>query len=132
MTSTKLDRVEVENYRAIGRLVIDLDELTTVIGEHDCGKSSLLRAIAAVLDPALGDGIPQFDGADFHRPFEPGSERTSELSITLSVAKDRLRVRVRPVAAATIPEKPPPPRRTVGLPPPRNRAVGAAVSSLSR
>ena len=93
MTSTKLDRVEIENYRAIGRLVIDLDELTTVIGEHDCGKSSLLRAIAAVLDPALGDGMPQFDKADFHRPFEPGSERTSELSITLSVAKDRLRVR---------------------------------------
>ncbi len=68
----QLDRVEIVDFRAIDRLSFELDPLTTVIGEHDCGKSSLLRAIARVLDPRSPEVLPIFSVADFHRP--PGGE----------------------------------------------------------
>lgn len=80
----RLERVEIDNYRSIRHLSIDLDEVTTVIGEHDCGKSSLLSAIATVLDPDLGERAPDFTRGDYHRPLAPRSDRTAVLAITLS------------------------------------------------
>ena len=79
----RLDRVEIEDFRAIDRLRIDLDDLTTVIGEHDRGKSSLLRAIGRVLGPRQPGDLPAFGSADFHRPGDDEAQRAMTLSITM-------------------------------------------------
>ncbi len=84
----RIDRVEIEGFRGIDRLVIDLDALTTIIGEHLAGKSSLLRAIARVLDPLEPEAAPSFSQSDFHRPHSDGAERATTLSITLGLRAD--------------------------------------------
>ncbi len=84
----RIDRVQIEGFRAIDRLSIDLDLLTTVIGEHQFGKSSLLRGIARVLDPREPDVPPSFSAADFHRPTDDESGRVTTLSITLGLRSD--------------------------------------------
>ena len=88
MEAMRIDRVEIEDFRGIDRLSIDLDVLTTVIGEHHYGKSSLLRAIGRVLDPRQPDALPSFAVADFHRPPGERAERASRLSITLGLRAD--------------------------------------------
>ena len=84
----QIDRVEIEDYRGIDRLSIDLDDLTTIIGEPDGGKSSLLRAIARVLDPRQRETLPAFVASDFHRPGDVEEERATVLSITLGLRAD--------------------------------------------
>ncbi|MCP3903940.1 MAG: DUF2813 domain-containing protein [Planctomycetes bacterium] len=87
----RLERVDIENYRAVRRLAIGLDSVTTVIGEHHCGKSSLIKAIAMVLDPAGGEVIPTFTDSDFHRPFgaDDDTDRASRLAITIRLRERR-------------------------------------------
>ena len=81
----QLDHIEIEDFRGIDRLSVVLDELTTIIGEHDCGKSSLLRAIGHVLGPRDAGALPHFSVADFHRPSDDEDERATTLSITLGL-----------------------------------------------
>lgn len=84
----RLDRVQIEDFRGIDRLAIDLDRLTTVIGEPDAGKSSLLRAVARVLDPRDPERLPAFTDSDFHRPGEDEADRAGVLTITLGWQAD--------------------------------------------
>ena len=63
-----LRELHVENFRAIRRASLRLDATTTLIGENDCGRGSLLRALDLVL--GRSDGVTLSD-ADFHR--EPGA-----------------------------------------------------------
>ena len=79
----RLDRVDIEGFRGIHRLTLDLDDLTTIISEPDGGKSSLLRAVGRVLDPRDPDATPAFSVADFHRPGTNEAERATTLSVTL-------------------------------------------------
>jgi putative ATP-dependent endonuclease of OLD family len=81
----RIDRVEIEDYRGIERVAIDLDDLTTIIGEPDGGKSSLLRGIARVLDPRQPDALPVFGVSDFHRPGDSEDGRATVLAITLGL-----------------------------------------------
>jgi len=45
-----LSELNVENFRGVRRGHLRFDETTVLIGENDCGKSSLLDALAHVLD----------------------------------------------------------------------------------
>lgn len=90
----RVDRVQIEDFRGIDRLSIKLDHLTTVIGEPDAGKSSLLRALARVLDPRDPDRLPTFSDADFHRPGADEGDRATVLAITLGMDDDNVGLRV--------------------------------------
>jgi putative ATP-dependent endonuclease of OLD family len=68
-----LHGLRIENYRAIRKTSIDLDDSTVLIGENDCGISSVLDALELALGhenvpPALPDYL-------FHHP--AGSEKPS-------------------------------------------------------
>ncbi len=84
----RLARVEVENFRGIDRLAVDLDELTTIISEPDGGKSSLLRAVGRVLGPGTSTAMPVFQVADFHRPDLGHETRATSLAVTLWLQAD--------------------------------------------
>ena len=84
----RVDRIEIESFRGIDRLALDLDELTTIIGEPDCGKSSLLRAVGRVLGPREPSVLPNFETADFHRPTDDEEDRATTLAITLGLRAD--------------------------------------------
>lgn len=81
----RLDGIEIESFRGIDRLSVSLDELTTIIGEPDCGKSSLLRAISRVLGPGDPEVLPRFSPADFHRPTRDEADRATTITITIGL-----------------------------------------------
>jgi len=62
-----LHTLSIENFRGIRQAQLDFDETTVIIGENDCGKSSLLDALASALLPASGDGPLLFEPQHFHR-----------------------------------------------------------------
>jgi putative ATP-dependent endonuclease of the OLD family len=84
----QLGHVEIQDFRGIRRLSLDLDHLTTVIGEPDAGKSSLLMALARVLGARDPERLPVFTVADFHRSADGENERASTLAITLGLRHD--------------------------------------------
>lgn len=61
-----LRRIEIEGFRGIRRMTLDLDDTTTLIGENSCGKTSVLDA----LELAFGHrgAQPAFSPLDFHLP----------------------------------------------------------------
>jgi putative ATP-dependent endonuclease of OLD family len=78
-----LRSLEVQNFRGILSGRLDLDETTVLIGENDCGKSSLLSALEVVL--ASGEaGRPVIERHHFHRPVDPALPLQGPVSISLS------------------------------------------------
>ncbi len=65
----RLTRVEIENFRCIERISVDLDETTVLIGENNSGKTAFLDAVRLCLDPPFGRK---------RRPFEEYDYRLSE------------------------------------------------------
>jgi putative ATP-dependent endonuclease of OLD family len=61
-----LQSLSVENYRGVRQARVSFGEGTILIGENDCGKTSLLEALNRALAPN-NNGAPQFDPQDFHR-----------------------------------------------------------------
>ena len=66
-----LSELSVENFRGIRHGHLAFGETTVLIGENDCGKSSLLDALARVLI-ASEDGPPRFEPQHFFRTEGPG------------------------------------------------------------
>ena len=65
-----LHQLRIENFRAIGKTVISLDDGTSLVGENDCGISSLLDALERVLGyEEKGREIPPWV---FHRDKDSG------------------------------------------------------------
>jgi energy-coupling factor transporter ATP-binding protein EcfA2 len=61
-----LATLTVENYRALRTASVGFDDTTVQIGENDCGKSSLLEALAIALDPEAGEAPPHFQPHHLH------------------------------------------------------------------
>jgi putative ATP-dependent endonuclease of OLD family len=66
-----LSELNVENFRGVRRGHLTFGETTVLIGENDCGKSSLLDALARVLD-ARGGEPPALWPEHFYRTAGPG------------------------------------------------------------
>jgi putative ATP-dependent endonuclease of OLD family len=66
-----LSELNVENFRGVRRGHLSFGETTVLIGENDCGKSSLLDALARVLD-ASGGEPPTLGPEHFYRTAGPG------------------------------------------------------------
>lgn len=49
----QLHSLEIENYRAIRRAFLSFNDSIAIIGENDCGKSSILDALQKILDANL-------------------------------------------------------------------------------
>lgn len=86
---TKLERIELENFRCFSELVIDFQEkLTVIVAPNGGGKTSVLDAIAIALWPfpctmQLKDSSPGFDIGDLLRVKSPlgGMQTLSPVSV---------------------------------------------------
>lgn len=83
-----LRSLDVRNFRGILTGRLDLDETTVLIGENDCGKSSLLSALEVVLASGNGDR-PVIELHHFHRPLDPAGPLQGPVRIEL-VFEERL------------------------------------------
>ncbi len=77
-----LKSLEVQNFRGIVAGRLDLDDTTVLIGENDCGKSSLLAALEVVLASGHGDR-PAIELHHFHRPSDPSLPLQGPVKIDL-------------------------------------------------
>ena len=78
----------MENFRALRTATLDLDDSTTVlVGENDCGKSSLLNALDACLGRAAPPGGFRFSPLDFHRS-RPGGPPEGPIRIEIALRED--------------------------------------------
>jgi putative ATP-dependent endonuclease of the OLD family len=76
----------VEGFRGIRSARLRLDRTTVLIGENDCGKSSLLEALALVLSP-LGDRVPKVQPWQFHREGRDASATAGPVRIQVTLGE---------------------------------------------
>jgi Predicted ATPase len=46
----RIRNIKIRNYRALRELSIDLSNMTVIIGENDCGKTSVMLALEVFFD----------------------------------------------------------------------------------
>lgn len=63
-----LAKITIENFRGFGRIEIDLDRTTVLIGENNTGKSSILEAIRFCLSRPLSRRGNPFEDHDYFLP----------------------------------------------------------------
>lgn len=82
----RIATLEVANYRGIAAARVDFEDTTVLIGENDCGRSSLLSALHLAL--ASGEpGRPLLHDHHFHR--NPKGDCAGPLAITLGLVETR-------------------------------------------
>lgn len=82
-----LSRLHIRNFRGIGRLDLDLGPTTVIIGENNCGKTSVLDAIAISLGPACSGEACPFNALDYHRALRDGVPAPEPITITVELAE---------------------------------------------
>ncbi len=82
----RIATLEVANYRGIASARIDFDDTTILIGENDCGRSSLLSALHLALASGEPDR-PLLQDHHFHRT--PGGDFAGPLGIALQMVETR-------------------------------------------
>lgn len=61
-----LTTFEIENFRGINKLTIELDRTTVLIGENNTGKTSVLEALHTCMNRGLSRRATPFSEYDFH------------------------------------------------------------------
>lgn len=81
----RIARVSISGFRCFGNkpTVIDLDDLTAVIGTNGSGKSTLLLALCRMFGTSSSDRTVHFD--DFHIPNGTKRDEVSKLSLFIDV-----------------------------------------------
>ena len=82
-----LRSVLVENFRAIRSGRLTLDATTVLIGENDCGRSSILEAIAIVLGWNAREGEFLFQPFHVHREPQADGSEAPAIRIALEFAE---------------------------------------------
>ncbi len=62
-----LKSLRIRNFAGVRRAELSFDATTVLIGENNCGKSSLLDALGLVLGPGA-EANPRFERRHFHQP----------------------------------------------------------------
>lgn len=87
--SVKLCRMEIENFRGIRKLTMDLDDLVVLIGENNTGKTAILHALKLCLRDLGPRRRVVFDPFDFYLKdgtSEPSSADPISVTVTFGEA----------------------------------------------
>ena len=92
-----LRRIEIEGFRGIRRMALDLDGTTTLIGENSCGKTSVLDA----LELGLGHRASPlaFGPLDFHLPSGEGAVPVERIDLRFTFEDEAGRTTVAELTA---------------------------------
>jgi putative ATP-dependent endonuclease of OLD family len=102
-----LRRIEIEGFRGIRRMALELDPTTALIGENSCGKTSVLDALELAL--AHRATLPAFGPLDFHLPGGPGAAPVERISLRFAFVDEAGRSVVAEVSASRTPDGSPAP-----------------------
>ena len=82
-----LRSVRIGNFRALTSAAIQFDPTTVLIGENDCGRSSILEALAIVLGWNAADGEFRFQSFHLHRSARHTGQALPPISVALEFAE---------------------------------------------
>jgi putative ATP-dependent endonuclease of OLD family len=92
-----LRRIEIEGFRGIRRMTLELNGTTALIGENSCGKTSVLDALELAL--AHRATLPCFGPLDFHVPSGMGALPVERISLRFTFLEDAGREVVAEISA---------------------------------
>ena len=87
-----LTSVQIENFRGIRNMNLELGKTTVLIGENNTGKTSVLDALKLCLENMTGPHRTVFDPMDFHLPdenAEPSSADPIKITLTFTESQDQ-------------------------------------------
>lgn len=85
-----LKTFEIENFRGIAKLTLELDRTTVLIGENNSGKTSVLEALHICMNRGLSRRATPFSEYDFHlatEDAEPADAPRIVLTLTFEESK---------------------------------------------
>jgi len=85
-----LKSLEIENFRGIAKLTLNLDRITVLIGENNSGKTSVLEALHTCMNRGLSRRATPFSEYDFHlatEDAEPAAAPPIVLTLTFEESK---------------------------------------------
>lgn len=85
-----LKTFEIENFRGIAKLTLELDRTTVLIGENNSGKTSVLEALHTCMNRGLSRRATPFSEYDFHlatEDAEPADAPPIVLTLTFEESK---------------------------------------------
>ena len=97
-----LRRIEIEGFRGIRRMTLELDDTTALIGENSCGKTSVLDALELAL--AHRATVPFFGPLDFHVPNAPGAAPVERISLRFTFLESERHEIVAEIVATRTPD----------------------------
>ena len=80
-----LRSVRLQNFRGVKSARISLDPTTVLIGENDCGRTSILEAVALALGWNSGDCEFRFQPSHFPLAYARGSETDASQRVHISI-----------------------------------------------
>ena len=85
----KIRRVTIKNFRSIMELTLDATDLTVIVGDNDCGKSNVLRALNLFFNDRTNPETPFSFPDDYNRFAEPKAKRAPEISVEVDLELPR-------------------------------------------
>ena len=73
----RLTRVEIENFRSIRHLIVDIGDTTVLVGPNNAGKTAILDALRIALTRRWGQRGTGFSEYDIHMADEAADPKTS-------------------------------------------------------
>ena len=82
--SPQITKIEIKNFRSIRNLTLKPSPLAVLVGNNDCGKSNVLRALNLFFENKTDDSVYLDFGTD-HNVFNQPIKRAKEISIKLDI-----------------------------------------------
>ncbi|GEM_PF-590381 len=81
----KIRRVTIKNFRSIVELTMEATDLTVIVGDNDCGKSNVLRALNLFFNGKTNPDTPFHFSDDFNRFAETKVKQASEIEVQVDL-----------------------------------------------
>lgn len=83
----RITRIEIENFRSIRHVVLDLGNTTVLVGPNNAGKTAILDAVRISLTRRWGQRGTGFSEYDIHMPDEEADPKSSS-GVTIEVKSE--------------------------------------------
>lgn len=81
----KIRQISIKNFRSISELSMDVSDLTVIVGDNDCGKSNVLRALNLFFNNQTNPDTAFNFSNDHNRFAETKAKRASEIEVQVDL-----------------------------------------------
>ena len=81
----RIRRIQIKNFRSISKLDIRTEDLTVFVGDNDCGKSNILRALNLFFNGETNPSEPFKFQNDWNRFATTGAKQAKQIDIELEL-----------------------------------------------